>query len=180
MSTPDRHPSNGGTSTDRRSSRYPRATADRALTPLTGVLVIALTVGLAAAASGAIFAATDVADATDDAPPRASLSLAVDDDVLSFTHRGGDALDVSRLRLVVAIDGERLARQPPVPFFSARGFHSGPTGPFNPASDPQWTAGETATLSVAGTNRPALSAGSLVTVDVYAGDTPVASLSARI
>jgi FlaG/FlaF family flagellin (archaellin) len=153
--------------------------SSRALAPLTGVLVIALTVGLAAATSGAIFVAGDVGDVTDDTPRRASLSLSVTDDVLSFTHRGGDTLDVTRVELVVAVDGEPLASQPPVPFFSARGFDSGPRGPFNAASDPQWTAGETATLSLAGTNQPTLSTGSLVTVDVYVGDRLLAELSAR-
>jgi FlaG/FlaF family flagellin (archaellin) len=162
---------------DYESRREPAT--DRALSPVAGVLVIALTVGLAVAVSGAVFAVTDASVASGDAPPRASLSLSVTDGVLAFTHRGGDALDVRRLRLVVAVDGEPLADQPPVPFFAASGFRSGPTGPFNPSADPQWTAGETATLAVAGTNRPALSSGSVVTVVVYAGDTPVADLSAR-
>jgi FlaG/FlaF family flagellin (archaellin) len=148
------------------------------MAPLAGVLVIALTVGLAAVAAGGLFLATDVADA-DGPPARASLSLTVSDDVLSLTHRGGDALDVRRLRVAVAVDGEPLTHQPPVPFFSARGFDSGPTGPFNPSADPQWAAGETATLSVAGTNQPALSTGAVVTVRVHTGDTLVAELSAR-
>lgn len=155
------------------------AASTRALAPLSAVLVIALTVGLAAVVSGGILVATETSDPPGDPGPRASLSLAVADETLSLTHRGGDRLDVRRLRLVVAVDGEPLTHQPPVPFFSARGFHSGPSGPFNPATDPQWTAGETATLSVAGTNQPTLATGTLVTVRVYADDTLVADLSAR-
>jgi FlaG/FlaF family flagellin (archaellin) len=149
------------------------------MAPLAGVLVIALTVVLAAVAAGGVFAATDAGDATDGPPARASLSLDVSDGTLSLTHRGGDTLDVRTLRVAVAVDGEPLTHQPPVPFFSAQGFHSGPTGPFNPSSDPQWTAGETATLSVAGTNRPAVSDGAVVTVRVYTDDTLVAELSAN-
>ena len=150
------------------------------MAPFTGVLVIALTVVLAAVAAGGLFVASDVADATEEPPARVTLSLSVSDGVLSLTHRGGDALDVSTLRVAVTVDGEPLTHQPPVPFFSAPGFHSGPTGPFNPSSDSQWTAGETATLSVAETNQPALADGGVVTVRVYTADALVAELSARV
>ncbi|WP_380674445.1 type IV pilin [Salinigranum sp. GCM10025319] len=150
--------------------------SSRALTPVAGVLVVALTVSLAAVAAGAVFAV----DAPDDRPARASLSLAVEENTLSLTHRGGDALDVRRLRLLIEVDGESLAHQPPVPFFSARGFQSGPTGPFNSATDPRWTAGETATLTVAGTNRPQLTTGGTVTVHVFTGDAPVAELRVTV
>jgi FlaG/FlaF family flagellin (archaellin) len=137
------------------------------------VLLLALTVVLATVAAGAVLA---VGDAPDGSPPRASLSLAVDGGTLSLTHHGGDTLVVDRLRLVVRVDGEPLAHQPPVPFFSARGFDAGPTGPFNSATDPQWTAGETATLRVAGTNRPQVATGEVVTVTVFVGETRVADL----
>lgn len=158
-------------------SSTPRRDTTRGLAPVVGVaLLVALTVVLAALAAGAVFAVD--AD-PDDPSPRASLSLSVDGDRLVFVHRGGDSLDVRRLRLAVAVDGDPLAHQPPVPFFSARGFRAGPTGPFNRASDPHWTAGETATLQVAGTNRPALAAGGVVTVRVFSGDAMVATLSAR-
>lgn len=151
----------------------------RGLAPLAGVLLLVLTVGLAAVVSGAVLAGDHTTVGRAESPPRASLSLSIEDDTLALTHRGGDALDVTRLRVVVVVDGEPLAHQPPVPFFSARGFYSGPTGPFNSASDPTWTAGETATLRVAGTNQPTFADGAEVTVRVYAGDALVAEASAR-
>jgi FlaG/FlaF family flagellin (archaellin) len=164
----------------------PPPRTDRGVSPVAGVLLVALVVGLAAATMGAVFALADASGGTSgrggvggDAPPRASLSVVATGQTLSFTHHGGDALDVRRLRLVVAVDGDPLAHQPPVPFFSARGFRSGPTGPFNSATDPRWTAGETATLRIAGTNRPTLSSGDVVSVRVFADGALVARLSAR-
>ena len=151
----------------------------RGVAPLTGVLLVLLTVGLAATVSGVVLVGdTPVSEAS---TPRVSLSLSVHGDSLELTHRGGDALDVTALRLVVTVGGEPLAHQPPVPFFSARGFRSGPTGPFNRAADPRWTAGETASVRVAGTNQPMLSGSEseTVTVRVYADGAVVAVVSAR-
>lgn len=148
---------------------------DRALAPVAGVLLLALTVGVAAATAGAVFALDDTPDKP---PPRVSMSFAVEDRTLSFTHRGGDAIDVRRLRLLVEVGGEPLVHQPPVPFFSARGFRSGPTGPFNRATDPRWTAGETATVGVAATNRPRVATGDVITVRLVVDDTVVARLRA--
>jgi FlaG/FlaF family flagellin (archaellin) len=150
----------------------------RGLAPLAGVVLVLVTFCLAATVSGAVLASGH--GVSDGLSPRVSLSLAVDGDSLAFTHRGGDALDVRRLRLLIEVDGEPLAHQPPVPFFSARGFRSGPSGPFNSATDPRWTAGETATFAIAGTNRPRLTTGSTVTVRVFAGDVPVAELRATV
>ena len=150
----------------------------RGLAPLTGVLLLLVTFGLAVTVSGAVLASGH-GGVSDGVPLRASLSLTVDGDELRLTHRGGDALDVTALRLVVTVDGDPLAHQPPVPFFSARGFHAGPTGPFNSASDPRWTAGETASVRVAGTNRPVLTTGEVVTVRVYTDDALVADASVR-
>jgi FlaG/FlaF family flagellin (archaellin) len=144
----------------------------RALAPLSGVLLVALTVMLASVAAGAVFAAADV---TDDPPPRASLSLAVEDRTLTFTHRGGDALDVRRLRLVVTVDGDPLAHQPPVPFFAARGFRSGPVGPFNSATGGDWRAGQLAALRLAGTNTE-ITSGDRVVVRIYRDDRRLAAL----
>jgi FlaG/FlaF family flagellin (archaellin) len=94
----------------------PRA---RGLAPLTGVVLV--TFALAAVVSGAVLAGGH-AGVSGDLSPRASLSLSVAGDTLTLTHRGGDALDVTALRLVVTVDGGPLTHQPPVPFFSTRGF----------------------------------------------------------
>jgi hypothetical protein len=78
----------------------------------------------------------------------------------------------------VRIDGEPLAKQPPVPFFAAAGFESGPTGPFNAATDGTWRAGQTAAIRIASTNSPQLSDGAVVTVRIYTEHYRLASVRA--
>lgn len=147
---------------------------DRATASGVGVALLVLAaVGLSATVGAAVLTATPPS-----APATAAFDLRVTDATLTVTHRGGDAVDVRDLRLVVAVDGDLLHHQPPVPFFAARGFRSGPTGPFNRASDPAWTAGETATLGVASTNRPRIDPGDPVRVTLYVGDHRLAVLRA--
>ncbi|WP_246310186.1 type IV pilin [Halorarum halophilum] len=148
----------------------------RASAPALGVaLLLLVAVSLSAAVGAAAFGTVG---ATTSPPPTASIALEVEDGTLAFAHRGGDALDVRTLRLEVEVDGTALTHQPPVPFFAARGFVSGPTGPFNAATDPMWTAGERATVEPAGTNAPDIVRGATVTVDVYAGDHRLVRLTA--
>jgi hypothetical protein len=109
----------------------------------------------------------------------AAVSLTVDGDALAFVHRGGPTLRVAALELVVSVDGTPLRHQPPVPFFAARGFRSGPTGPFNSGSDGRWSAGERAALTVASTNRPAITPGATVSVRLVVDGRTVATVSAR-
>lgn len=112
-------------------------------------------------------------------PPRATLSLSADSDgTLALTHEGGDTLDPQELRVRIAVGGESLRHQPPVPFFAATGFAPGPTGAFNSATGTQWRAGETASLQVAGTNAPAIESGDRVRVRVYAADALLADVTA--
>lgn len=96
-----------------------------------------------------------------------ALSLRLDGDAIALTHEAGPPLRLSETRIVVAIDGEKLRHQPPVPFFAARGFRGGPTGPFNLASDGVWSVGETGSFRVAETNGPGLKRGRTVSVTVY-------------
>jgi len=146
--------------------------ADRAVAtgPSSVTLALAVVVGTAVAAVGlgAVPAAPSVTGAT----------LVVDGDRLVVTHRAGEPLDVRRLDVIVRVDGTPLRHQPPVPFFAARGFGSGPTGPFNPAADPTWDAGERASLRVAATNRPPLVAGARVTVELRYDGRRLATLTA--
>lgn len=158
----------------------------------TTVVASVLLVGIVVACASLVgVAVLGVAGATGEGPgaPIANAESAVAPTVLDvsvrgdrvvFVHRGGGALDVRTLRLVLSVDGERLAHQPPVPFFAARGFRAGPTGPFNSATSPRWTAGERAGFRVAGTNAPAVRAGTRVNVDVYAEGRWVASLETRV
>lgn len=114
--------------------------------------------------------------------PPTAFSLSATGDRLAVTYERGPTLDAPTLRLRIAVDGEPLAFQPPLPFFAARGFRSGPTGPFNVAGDGVWSAGETATLAVAGTNDPELEPGRTVTVRLYRGSSsrPLATLTASV
>ena len=140
------------------------------MAPVAGVLLLAITVVLA---GGVVTAALD---APADPAPTTSLSLSATDDRITVTHRGGDALDANELDVRVRIDGEPLARQPPVPFFSAVGFRSGPTGAFNAARVDEWRVGGSASFRIAGTNDPVLEPGRTVTVEILVDERPVATL----
>lgn len=102
----------------------------RAISSVVGlVCLLAVTVVLAATV-GAVAPATSTSSPTiatfeASAEPTGEIRVA---------HRGGDAIDPETIELHISVDGEPLAEQPPVPFFSARGFESGPTGAFNSAS----------------------------------------------
>ncbi len=119
------------------------------------------------------------ADRPSDPPPTAAFTLSADadDDRIAVTHRAGDAVDVTDLDVHVTVDDEPLDRQPPVPFFSGLGFHSGPTGPFNPAGGTTWRPGETASFRVATTNDPTVDPGDDVTVRLSVRGSTVATLT---
>lgn len=135
--------------------------AERAVSPVVGVALVAV---LAVLLSATVI--TAVPALPDSPAPTAHLTLSADSttDRIALTHRRGDPLDVTALTLTVRIDGTELSHQPPIPFFGAEGFQSGPTGPFNTASGPTWRAGETASLRLATTNEPQLESGSTVSV----------------
>lgn len=150
---------------------------DRAVAPVVGVaLLLAVTV-LAASAVGTAVLVLE----TPSEPSRAAVSLSVDAETNRFqlTHRGGDDLNVSRLSLSVTVNGDALAEQPPVPFFAASGYRSGPTGPFNSGADPRWSAGETAGFRLASTNSPTLDSGDRVTVRITRTERTVLRVRAR-
>ncbi|SFR34464.1 archaellin/type IV pilin N-terminal domain-containing protein [Halogeometricum limi] len=159
---------------------------DRALSPVVGTaLLVVLVVSLSAAvatASGAVVSVGDPPPRNADFDAPTAFSLSVSGDWLAVTYERGPALVVSDLRLVVVVDGDALKHQPPLPFFAARGFGSGPTGPFNVAGDGVWSAGETGRLRVAGTNDPVPEAGRTVTVRLYRGTSsrPLATLRAAV
>ncbi|MCU4926437.1 type IV pilin [Halobacteria archaeon AArc-dxtr1] len=148
--------SRGLTAADRQPASEP------AVSPVVGVVVlVVVTVLLAGALAVAMSAVPSEAD-----PPTATFGVSVDAnaDQFVFEHRGGDAVDVASLSVEVTVDGEALRYQPPVPFFSAQGFESGPTGPFNPSGSTEWSAGAHAGFSLAGTNAPRIEPGDRVTV----------------
>lgn len=136
----------------------------RATAPVVAVVLLVAVTVLAASAVGTAALALDAPAE----PTRAAVSLSVDAaaDRVVLTHRAGPTLNVTRLSIAVAVDGRSLRHQPPVPFFAAHGFRSGPTGPFNSVADPRWRGGEEAGFRLASTNAPAIDAGDPVTVTV--------------
>jgi len=148
--------------------------ADRAVSPVVGViLMVALTV-LFGATVGTMLLGT----ATPDHGTTVRLSADADAtaNAIALTHEGGDPLDVSTIDVAITVGGTPLDYQPPVPFFAATGFVSGPTGPFNSKTTGEWTAGETATLELATTNDPLLTADEPVAITVSDADTVLARL----
>lgn len=146
--------------------------AARALSPVIGtVSLLAVTVVLATVVGAT---APMVAPS---APTTASFSATAEPTgELTVTHQGGDSIDPTAVELQVRIENEPLETQPPVPFFSARGFESGPTGPFNSAAAGEWRAGESASLRIAATNSPTIQAGDTVTVRIYVDGDSVTEL----
>jgi len=135
-------------------------------------LVVAVAVVTAGAAVGL--------GALPSAPTVAGATLTVEGDRIALTHRAGEPLDVRRLDVNVRVDGVPLRHQPPIPFFSARGFHPGPTGAFNAAAGPTWETGERASVRVASTNRPRPVAGDRVTVELRYDGRRLTTLSATV
>lgn len=101
-------------------------------------------------------------------PPTASFDLEAQGDggLVTVEHRGGDPIDVTSMALTVAVDGEALDHQPPVPFVGAEGFRQTPDGPFNEEGDTILRTGEEGTVRVAETNDPAIESGRTVTVTI--------------
>ena len=146
----------------------------RGLSPVVGtVLLVIVAVGLAGIA-GAVAFGSDTAEST----PRVhfTISAEADGDRITITHDGGDTVSTEELTFRIEVDGQPLAQQPPIPFFAAEGFASGPTGPFNPAADPTWTAGESASVALASTNAPLLDPGATVSVTISTNQGTVAQL----
>lgn len=156
----------------------PLESPTRAVAPVVGVLaLLAITVALAATvAVGMGVAGTAVLESG----PDAAFDLEADADrsELTLEHVGGESLTVTELDLKIAVNGERLEHQPPVPFVGADGYRGAPSGPFNPETDSKWRVGETATLRVAGTNDPAIRSGDTVSVTVVVDGTTVTRLEA--
>jgi len=99
---------------------------------------------------------------------------------IEVAHRSGAAINVTEVSVVIEVDGEPLDDQPPVPFFSAAGFASGPTGAFNGAGATVLKTGERASLEVAGTNDPTLTEGATVRIQFVRGETRIAVVETTV
>ena len=139
------------------------------------VLLVAVTVVLAAVVGAFALGVGDAGNA-----PEAAITAERDGNRINLTHHSGEPLNVYELALKIFVDGEPLEKQPEVPSASMDGFRHPPTGPFNSRSaDNTWTAGETASFIIASTtNSPQPSAGSRVTIKIYAEGEPVATARA--
>lgn len=145
----------------------------RAVVPALGsVLLVVVTILLAVALTTAVIGESS----TPDPSSTVALELSVDGSTLTVTQTAGEPLDIEALSMQVAVDGEPLEYQPPVPFFFADGFVPESTGAFNPSGSTELTVGESASLTVAETNSPAIEAGSTVTVTLYEGQTRLLQL----
>lgn len=147
---------------------------DRGIAPIGLVLLVAVAVVLTAAVATMALGMTTAL--SDGSTPTAAVDVTADGDRLTLTHRSGDRIDVRELDVRIRVDGDPLANQPPVPFFSATGFKPGPTGPFNAASDDEWMAGESASLTVAATNDPTFRPGRTVEVRLIVDGRAVATV----
>ena len=147
----------------------------RAVSPVVGVvLLVAVTVVLAAVVGAFAIGVDNGGNA-----PEAAITAERTGNEINLTHHSGDPLDVTELTVRISIDGEPLDKQPDVPATGVAGFRGPPSGPFNAKSDDRWTAGETASLTIASTtNSPQPSAGSRVTVKIYAEGEPVSTARA--
>ncbi|WP_181686349.1 type IV pilin [Halorhabdus salina] len=138
--------------------------AQRAISPVVGtVLLLAITIVLAGTMSAVIL--------TPDVEPsipttRFSATADASTDSITLTHEGGQALDPDSVDVQIKVDGQSLDHQPPIPFFAAKGFKSGPTGPFNSQTRGNWTAGEAGTVELATSNTPLLSDGATVEITI--------------
>lgn len=153
--------------------------SSRGTAPVVAVALLTLTAVVAAAAVGSAAMAAAPKEAGGFGHVTLAASANASAQRVALTHRSGPALAVRELRVVVRIDGEPLAHQPPVPFFAARGFRAGPTGPFNPAGTTTWRAGSTATLRLASTNEPRLTPGATVRVELYRAELRVGTATAE-
>ncbi|MEF8886251.1 MAG: type IV pilin [Haloarculaceae archaeon] len=121
----------------------------RAVSSVVGTVVL---LGVVVVGATAVFAAVPADEPATVPTARLSLTAEAGPDRVALTHEGGNTLSAASLDVTVRVDGDPVTHQPPVPFFAATGFESGPTGPFNSAHRGQWRAGETAALRLASTN----------------------------
>lgn len=145
--------------------RFARSDA-RAVAPVVGVICLVAVTVVAGAAVGAVVTISP----PDPAPGVAVSVTATADGEVTLVHRGGRQLDVDSIRVELAVDGEPLRHQPPVPFVGATGYRGAPSGAFNAAADGTWEAGERTALRIASTNAPPLEPGAQLTVEIRTAD----------
>jgi flagellin-like protein len=154
----------------------------RGVAPVIGVcLLLAVTVVLAALVGAFALGLGGLGENAPEAAITADIKDAnYGNKEIVLTHMGGDKLDVRDLTVRIFVDGQPLASQPDVPGTGMSGFYGFPDGPFRQGKNHIWTAGEDASLTIAGTNSPQPSAGSRITVKIYADNEIVATAQAMV
>lgn len=147
----------------------------RAISPVIGVvLLVACTVLLSATVGTMVMGYEPTEPAS---PVLINGEIDAEENGITLTLDRGGPLDVRDLSLVVKVDGEPLEKQPTVPAYTQSGFNGFPSGPFNAGTDPEWTRGESASLTVAKTtNGPHPDSGSSVVIRIYEDDLPIATV----
>lgn len=142
-----------------------------AVSPTVGVAsLVALTVG------AALTVGIAVSEFGLGAPPQASIGVEAADGTITFTHQGGDPLDVTAITVRVFVDDIPLKHQPRVPDAGMDGFVGVPDGPFNSGSaDTIWETGEIAGFEIATTNAPQPTPSDWLVVRIYSDGQPVAA-----
>ena len=142
----------------------------RAVSPVIGVvLIVAVTVVLAAVVGAFAIGVGNAGNA-----PEAAITAERTGNEITLTHHSGDPLDVTELTVRILIDGKPLEKQPDVPAYGSAGFND-LSGAFHAWGTQPWKAGATASLKIAGNNAPQPSAGSRVTIKIYAEGEAVAT-----
>ncbi|MFW6449291.1 MAG: type IV pilin, partial [Halobacteriota archaeon] len=126
--------------------------ASRGLSPVAGVVLLAA-VGVALVGVTVVVVPWPGEDASTSTGVRLSLSANASEagGTLTLRHEGGTSIELSEIDIEVSVNGEPLAIQPDIPFFSQAGFKPGPTGPFNTESDNTWEPGESGSFTIAKT-----------------------------
>ena len=134
----------------------------RAIAPAAGVVLLTIvTIGLG------LTVATAMPGELNGPTQPVVVSANAEGTAVELVHEVGDPIDVRELEVRVLVDGEPLDEQPPVPFFSARGFEAGPTGAFNVAAEQTWRPGEHVRFEIANTNDPVPEPGDPIVVELY-------------
>lgn len=153
-------------------SRSKRLNHRRAVSPVLAVLLlIVVTLSLVAVLYVGIGSI-----GPEESPPIARFDLTVDGRHIAITHTHGDPLTIDDLVIHIYVNDEPLAKQPPIPFFSASGFGPGPDGPFNSQFSGDWQSGMTGSLTVAGTNEPSIESGDSIQVRIIYDGSTIAEL----
>ena len=147
---------------------------NRAVAPVIGIVLL-IVVSIVCAGVIVLFV-TDIADLR--STPTVVIDGTVDtsENNITLVHTSGDDIPVDYLDLRITIDGVPMKYQPPVPFDSATGFSTGPSGPLHAWGDDTWSPQQESVIHLAGSNEPLPDPDSTVEVSITYDDRPIAEI----